>query len=146
MTVAPADREAAEVALQPGNVTIKGSAVIRQRGGTSVDCAGNDVFLIPATPTVTRELIRVFGGETGYVARGGDHDDGRRNARRSAGAQPHRRVQRQGFFTFDDVRPGKWHVMTSVTWTVGDNYQGGTLLTTAEVKDGGSVEVVLTTR
>jgi len=34
--------------------------------------AGNDVFLIPATPSATAELRRVFGDDKGYVKRGGD--------------------------------------------------------------------------
>jgi hypothetical protein len=48
------------------------------------------------------------------------------------------------FFTFPNVRAGKWHVMTSVVWTVSDNYQGGCLLGSAEVADGQEIEVVLT--
>lgn len=33
--------------------------------------------------------------------------------------------------------------MTSVVWKVGDNYQGGTLLGSADVTDGREVEIVL---
>lgn len=146
MTVAPADRQAAEAALGAGDATIQGSAVIRQRGGGTVDCAGNEVFLIPATVSVTRELVRVFGSEQGYVERGGDTFMG--GGTLVSPPEPNRQgmCNAQGFFTFGDVRPGKWHVMTSVAWTVGDNNQGGTLLATTEVGAGKTAEVVLTTR
>jgi len=53
------------------------------------------------------------------------------------------RCNAQGFFTFPNIRPGRWYVMTSVVWKVGDNYQGGTLLGSADVTDGREVEIVL---
>lgn len=146
MSVAPEDQTLAQAALEEGDATIEGSAVIRQRGGGSVDCAGNEVFLIPATPSTTREITRVFRAEQGYVMRGGDAVMG--GGTLVVAPRPNRTVlcNAQGFFTFAKVRPGKWHIMTEVTWAVGDTYQGGTLLATTEVAAGEKAEVVLTIR
>jgi hypothetical protein len=49
----------------------------------------------------------------------------------------------QGFFTFPNIRAGKWYVMTSIVWTAGDSYQGGTMLSSAEVRDGQEIEIVI---
>ena len=59
--------------------------------------------------------------------------------------EPNRRTvcNAQGFFTFTNVGARKWHIMTNVLWTVGKQYQGGALLTTAEIADGQETEVVL---
>lgn len=143
VSLAPADVESASAMLEPGTATIKGSALIRQRGGGVVTCAGNDAFLVPGTESASRELRRIFGSDRGYVRRGGDATLG--GGTLVAPPEPNRRTvcNAQGFFTFENVRPGRWHIMTSVVWTVGDQFQGGTLLGTTEVADGQEVEVVL---
>lgn len=143
MSLAPADVEAATAMLGSGTSTIKGSALLRQRGGGVVTCAGNDVFLIPATASATSELRRVFGDDKGYVSRGGDATLG--GGKLVVAPTPNRPgvCNAQGFFTFTNVRAGKWYVMTSVVWTVGDEYQGGAMLGNAEVREGQEVEIVI---
>ena len=128
--------------LESGSGTITGSALIRQRGGGVVTCAGNEVFLIPSTESGSRELRRIFGSEQGYHRRGGGTLGGGTVVMPPV---PNRTTvcDAQGFFTFDDVRAGRWHVMTSVVWTVGDSYEGGALLGTAELGDGEEIELVL---
>jgi hypothetical protein len=142
VAVAANEVELATRILEPGTGTIKGSALIRQRGGGVVTCAGNEVYLIPATESGTRELRRIF-GSAGYVRRGGDTTMG--GGTLVAPPQPNRKgvCNAQGFFTFDRVKPGDWYVMTSVVWSVGDSYQGGTLLGSAQIADGGEAEIVL---
>jgi len=145
LTIAPAplDIDAATYMLQPGNSTIKGSALLRQRGGGVVTCAGNDVFLIPATASVSQQLRQLFGSEQGFVRRGGDETFG--GGTLVAPPEPNRRTvcNAQGFFTFTNVRAGRWHIMTTVIWTVGEDHQGGTLLGTTQAPDAREVEVVL---
>lgn len=146
LAAAPADLDVALGLLEPGTGVVKGSALLRQRGGGVVTCAGNDVHLIPASESVTRELRRVFGAASGYLPRGGDAVMG--GGTLVAPPEPHRRgvCNAQGFFSFDRVRAGTWHVMTTVIWSVGDDFQGGTLLSTVELSEGGEVEIVLTSR
>lgn len=142
MSLAPRDVETANAMLAPGTGTIKGSALIRQRGGGVVTCAGNDVFLVPATASATSELRRVFGGDDGYVPRGGGTLGGGTLVEPPTPNRPSV-CNAQGFFSFANVRAGKWYVITSAIWTVGDNNQGGTLLGTATVAEGQEVEMVL---
>lgn len=143
VSLTPADVEMASAMLEPGASTVRGSALVRQRGGGVVTCAGNDVFLVPATESGSRELRRIFGSDQGYVRRGGDASLG--GGTLVAPPEPNRRTvcNAQGFFAFDSVRPGKWYIMTTIVWTVGDEYQGGTLLAMAEVQEGREIEVVL---
>jgi hypothetical protein len=143
VALAPSDVPKASAMLEQGTSTIKGSALLRQRGGGVVTCAGNDVFLIPATESTSQELRRIFGSEQGYVPRGGTETFG--GGTLVAAPEPNRRTlcNAQGFFTFNNVRAGKWHIMTSVIWTVGEDHQGGTLLGTTEVAVDREIEVVL---
>jgi len=143
MSLSPADVETANAMLGTGTSTIKGSALMRQRGGGVVTCAGNEVFLVPATTSATSELRRVFGDDNGYVKRGGDAILG--GGKLVVAPKPNRAgvCNAQGFFTFSNVRAGKWYVLTSIVWTVGDDYQGGAMLGSAEVLEGKEVEIVL---
>ena len=143
MSLAPADVDLATAMLGPGTGTIKGSALIRQRGGGVVTCAGNDVYLVPATASATSELRRVFGDDKGYVQRGGDAILG--GGKLVVAPRPHGQgvCNAQGFFTFANTRAGKWYVMTTVVWQVGQENQGGTMLGTAVVVEGQEAEVVL---
>jgi hypothetical protein len=143
VSLSPADVEAATAMLSPGTSTVKGSALIRQRGGGVVTCAGNDVFLIPATGSATSELRRVFGDDKGYVPRGGDPLMG--GGKLVVPPKPNRQgvCNAQGFFTFANLRAGKWYVMTTVVWSAGNESQGGTMLGTAEVAEGQETEIVL---
>lgn len=145
LTVAPtpSDRDMAVVMLEPGTGTIKGSALLRQRGGGVVTCAGNGVMLIPSTVSVSSQLKQMFGGEQGFFSRGGSTEFG--GGKELAPIEPNRRTvcNAQGFFTFNNVRPGRWHIITSIIWTVSSEHQGGYLLATTEVTDGKEVEVVL---
>jgi predicted RecA/RadA family phage recombinase len=117
--------------------------LLRQRGGGVVTCAGNDVFLVPATASATSELRRVFGDDKGYVARGGDAVLG--GGKLVVAPRPNRQgvCNAQGFFTFPNVRAGKWYVMTTVVWQVGDQNQGGTMVGAAVVAEGQEAEIVL---
>jgi hypothetical protein len=140
--LAPTDIELATKMLEPGTGIVKGSALLRQKGGGVVTCAGNEVYLIPATQSGARELRRIFGSD-GYVNRGGNAITG--GGTRVSPPQPHRTAlcNAQGFFTFGNVKAGGWYVMTSVVWSVSDSYQGGTLLNFAQIVEGGEADIVL---
>lgn len=138
LPIAPADVRLATAALEPGNATIKGSALLRQQGGGIVTCAGNPVVLVPATASGSESLVRFFGGDRGLLDTRDDDSFVLPEPNRVA------LCNAQGFFTFDKVRAGRWHVLTAVTWAAGYSAQGGTLLATTEVPESGEVEVVLT--
>lgn len=144
--LAATDEPMATAMLAPGTGTIKGSALIRQNGGTVVTCAGNDVYLIPGTPSGTSEMRRIFGDDHGYVANGRDPVIG--GGKVILPPNPNRKAvcNAQGFFTFPNVRSGSWYVLTKVEWQVGNNAQGGALLGHADMVDGQEVDVVLTAK
>ena len=144
MHVSPSDVGIAEAALEGGAAQIHGSALIRQRGGGVVTCAGNEVYLIPHTESTERAVRDVFGGDHGYVERGGSVNFG--GGQVVSPPEPHRTAvcDAQGFYRFGDVRAGNWYVMTVITWTVGENYQGGAVLGFTRVGPGQEQEVVLT--
>jgi hypothetical protein len=142
-SLTPEDTELAKAMLAEGTGTIRGSALMRQRGGGVVTCAGNQIYLIPATQSATKEMRRLFGGDEGWVPRGGDAVFG--GGTLVLTPEPNRKTvcNAQGFFTFANVRAGKWYLLTSVVWTVGDDYQGGAMLGSAELAEGKETEVVL---
>lgn len=143
VTPDPADVTLAEDRLAPGTSTIRGSALLRQSGGGVVTCAGNEVYLVPSTPSVSKQLRAVFGGDVGYLRHGGSTTFG--GGQEFVPPQPHRQAvcNAQGFFAFSGIKSGRWHIVTSITWIVGRDRQGGALLASAEVADGQETEVVL---
>jgi hypothetical protein len=144
VSTAPADAGTATAMLEPGDGRITGSALLRQRGGGVVTCAGNEVFLVPSTPSVSAELERIFGGEEGYRPHGG-YSTGI-GGTMVAPPEPNRRsiCNPQGSFVFNNVGAGRWHVITTVIWEAGSAYQGGTLLGTTQIAEGEEAELVLT--
>lgn len=141
--VAEPDRVMAEEALLQGEGIVRGSALLRQQGGGVVTYAGNEVFLVPATESAISGVRQVFGGDQGYVRRGGSTTLGGGTV--VVPPVPNRQVvcDAQGFFRFQEVRPGRWYIMTSIVWSVGENYQGGALVDWVELADGEEVEIVL---
>ena len=143
MSLAPADIDTATAMLGPGTSTLKGSAFMRKPNGTVVTCAGTPVSLIPATPSSSSELRRIFGSDSGFVPRGADPVLG--GGKVVVPPQPNRQAvcNALGFFTFANIRAGKWYVISSVLYTLDERLEGGTLLGTAELRDGQELEIVL---
>lgn len=106
-------------------------------------CAGNHVFLVPATESASTELRRIFGSDEGFVNRSGDVITGDGKLVRAPEPNRSTTCDPQGYFTFSSVGAGKWYVMTSVVWLADCDYQGGALLGKAEVAEGGESEIVL---
>lgn len=115
---------------------------MRQQGGGIVTCAGQPVYLVPATPYAT-ERIRVLYGNT---ERG--FNPGRRQ-QFSPDPPEYRqfvksaRCDAQGNFTFDRVADGEFYINTSVMWQVAQTQQGGQLMQSVKLKGGQSVSLVI---
>ena len=114
----PFDTVQAARMLAPGPNKIRGSALLRQRGGGVVTCAGTTVLLIPATAYARERLGYFYGsGETGYIVRNDFVID---SPQVDPGAW--NRLQRetlcdaQGYFTFD--RFFAFHFANSIAWAV----------------------------
>lgn len=143
------DAEESRSALEPGNNTIKGSAVIRRNDGVVVTCAGMPVQIIPVTAYSSEIMAHAFGNTyrgyapaNAFAGKGVNFTniDPAYNAsgkRKSTG-------DAQGFFIFDNLKDGEYFVMAAVTWQASQYVQeGGALMQRVKVSNGQTVEVVL---
>lgn len=138
----PFDVEAAARMMLPGPNTIFGSAVVRQRGGGLVTCAGNPVVLIPATAYAKARIQHLYGSNTlkdagDPVVFTSEHPDYRDFTRSTT-------CNAAGFFTFEGVSDGEFFVQTNVAWSAGDYAQGGDLIQRAKISGGRKIEITLT--
>lgn len=130
--------------MQPGGNTVEGSALIRQQGGGVVTCAGLDVHLIPKTAYATERLETIWGNSVkGYAPVWGmqmtftpDPYDYHRYAH-------HTTCDAQGRFAFNNVADGEFYLVTTITWIVAHQAQGGGLMQAINVKGGQSLNLVL---
>lgn len=132
--------------LESGPNSITGSAVIRQRGGSTVNCAGNDVRLIPVTDYTT-ERIRTIYGETeqGYVSFSGSVPMYEFDPDPAAYYQNTRIEQcdAQGMFEFTHIADGQFFVVTTIIWESGNLTYGGHLMRSVSLEGGETKRVIL---
>jgi len=131
--------------LEKGNGTIKGSGLLRQRGGGVVTCAGNEVMLIPFTTYAAERVSAIYGNPNGGYA--SIYNAGRIKFDPDL---PEYRVlmkktlcDAQGYFKFTNVSPGNFYVFTKIVWAV-KGAEGGTIAEKISVADGEEKEIVLT--
>lgn len=133
--------------LQSGSNMIRGSALIRQRGGGVVSCAGMEVALIPVTPYSSERISALYGStEKGFNSAG---LGGRRISFENEPPE-YRKLQKkvlcdaQGFFKFDQVANGSFFVASVITWKVNDYFfEGGALMQRVTLTGGETKEIVL---
>ena len=144
--VAPFNEKEAEVALKKGNNTIKGEAFLRQAGGRVVTCAGYEVSLTPVTAYATERIMALYGtaekGQNilGWQARNYNFVP---NEPRYFELRKTTVCNSTGYFEFKNIKDGSYYLVTSVLWTNGQAWQGGSLMQKVSVKDGETVEVIL---
>ena len=127
-----------------GTNSVHGSALIRQRGGGVVTCAGRSVSLMPVSTYADERILAIYGNRLkGYSQFGATvineppdqaYLDIARNSTCDA----------QGFFSFRNLPDGEFYIITDVFWEV-SNYasQGGALMHRVTLSGGKSAEVVL---
>jgi len=133
--------------LEQGENTIKGSALIRQRGGGVVTCAGCEVVLIPATDYARERIRTIYGNEIkGYNTAG----FGRKQVKFDSSEPEYFQLMKktigdaQGYFSFPNIKDGDYFVVTYIAWKVNDYfYEGGNLMQYVVVSGGGTKEIVL---
>lgn len=140
------DQAEAQAALEPGNNTIKGSAVIRRNDGMAVTCAGVKVQLIPVTTYSTERMQAKYKStESGYADAVLDvttftNED---PAYQTFGTRDSM-CDAQGYFKFDEVKDGAFYVVTAILWEAGPgSRQGGALMRKVVVSGGKTVETML---
>lgn len=139
------DPDAAARMLAPGRNTISGSALIRQRGGGVVTCAGNEVTLVPATSYAIERMQNIYGSELrGYRSATAGAIAFQPESPEYHQAMITTLADAQGEFEFDAVADGDFFVTTSVIWQVGYSTEGGVLMARVTVSGGETQKVVLT--
>ena len=136
----------AERLLEVGSNTITGSAVIRQRGGGTVNCAGNNVFLIPATAYALERIQSIYGStEQGYSPFTGFGPTYEFEPDPPAYHQNIRTEQcdAQGMFEFSSIADGRFFVITTIVWEAGNQTHGGNLMRSVSLSGGQSKRIVL---
>jgi hypothetical protein len=131
----------AEYAALPknGTATVTGQAFLKTRGGTVKTGAGNKIFLEPATSYTTFEHDHRY--SNGYLT---PTDPRSRQYIRDTIADA------SGHFTFKNIPNGSYYLSGQVTWEAPTGYkfamerQGGWIYKTITVKNGESLEVMLT--
>jgi len=104
-----------------GNASVRGQAFLKTVGGDVKTCAGQQVLLIPDN-AYSREMISVASANRGDPP----NLDGRVSLYSRSEI-----CDAQGGFSFDNMKPNKWIVLSKVTWGAasqyGVNQQGGVL-------------------
>ena len=130
----------------PGPNTITGAALIRQRGGGVVTCAGGAVTLVPVTAYSKEWALYEFGMEAsateGYRAQEAKpyfykHPASWANTVRTAYCDT------QGNFRFENVADGQFYIGAEVKWMVGYVPQGGKIAKIISTGGGRRTEVML---
>ncbi len=123
-----------------GNNEIKGSALLRQRGGGVVTCAGNKVGAIPSSTYATERMRALYGNTNkGYNQTTLVEDPDPRYWEIILTTT----CDAQGYFTFRDVPDGEYYIVTGIFWEISSQNQGGTLMERVKVENGEKIEIVL---
>ena len=130
---------------EDGTNSIQGSALIRQRGGSIVTCAGNEVDLVPVSRYATERMLVIYGStERGYSRIGNAVIKGEPDYLYWTTSQT-KRCDVQGSFSFSNLPNGSFYVITTITWRVSEyRNAGGALMARITLEDGEAGEVVLT--
>ena len=155
------DEEEAKRILEDGNNTIKGSAVIRQAGGTVVTCAGCEVLCYPATDYAQERINVIYGNtEKAYKKLSRDYSRPENRNKGYFDKDPkyvfipdyekyhyYRKKSignSQGFFEFENLKDGNYFIITTIVWGFGyPEIYGGTLMLRVEIRDGETKKIVL---
>lgn len=138
---APFDESQAKLLLADGSNTIKGNAFLRQRGGGVVTCAGGTVHLIPGTDYAKQRIHMLYGASEarGYSLAptiSPDVPAYYTNIRKT-------QCDSQGRFEFDRVADGEFIVQATVSWTVGNNNQGASLIKRVTTDSGKTINIIM---
>ena len=146
------DSAGAKAMLGEGKNSLRGSAVMRQRDGSVVTCAGTEVRLVPSTAYTDERMLALYGNiEAGFNPAYWGETELKVKKEIPEYHQIFKQTtcDAQGFFKFNNLVDGSFYVISTMTWEVGSGIQiriidGGTLMQRVTVKGGESKEIVLT--
>lgn len=139
--------------IESGDNTIEGDGFLRQRGGDVVTCAGEEAYLLKATPFTAEFNQKVFGSEDGGYCSANPMAQNTCNVDiepefDTLFSDEHAKAttcNSDGEFTFEDIADGAYYVGTDIIWEAGGyTPEGGGVMERIEVSDGETVDVSLT--
>ena len=144
---APFHAGEAKIALEPGNNTVKGSALLspllQKSGGETVTCAGRPVYIAPATAYAKARMTALYGdGDAGF----NPALNGRRlNEQVNFWAEGARETtcDAQGRFVFEQLKDGEYYVSSQIVLLVRTFPEGGVLMKKVSVQGGETKEILL---
>lgn len=131
--------------LEKGKNKIEGNALIRQRAGGVVTCAGTSVTLFPVNEYSKERIFNIYGNlNKGYrsanlpTVQFDNNDPNYFKAAKNVICDP------QGYFTFKDIVDGEFFVVSKITWNV-QSYllEGGFLMQRVSLNGGETKKIVL---
>lgn len=146
------DNEAIKVILNKvGSNNVSGNALMRQRGGGIITCAGNQVALFPKTNYSTEYLQNMFSKSKylyGYFSDGKGYVESSNWVMNPYSSDSKITIcDSQGNFEFQNLADGTYYVVTVITWSVPSRYgsdsQGGNLLQEIELKNNSTKKIIL---
>lgn len=142
------DVEQAKALLLKGTNTVKGSALIRQRNGGVVTCAGYTVWLTPYTAYAAERIKHFYGNHSKGYVNFTDMPTFVTTHPQYFSLGKEAKCNAQGFFEFKDIADGDFFVTAEVSWQVPINqyrseWQGGFLMQQVTVGGGEIKELVL---
>ena len=123
--------------LAKGSNTIRGSALLRTRGGEVRTCAGYPVRLIPSASQTDSYIAKAFGSDEGGISRSPWRSQFGEYTRTTT-------CDAQGNFSFENLPDGRYFAIAQVQWEVLREQQGGLIAQLVRVRDGQVKSVVLT--
>ncbi len=135
------DSEQAKLQLEKGNNTIKGSALIKQRGGGIITCAGNIIYLVPKTNYAQERMFYIYGNDENGFNKSSysfipDESEYYKLTKSTI-------CDTQGYFKFEKIKDGEYYIITTIQWLVGYNQQGGSLMKKVSVSNEEIKDIVL---
>ncbi|HLR78584.1 MAG TPA: hypothetical protein VK062_05995 [Burkholderiaceae bacterium] len=145
------DVRAAQAQMEAGNGSVAGTAFMLKRNGDVVTCAGNEVYLVPATDYAKERFSRMYPGMPTTTATSLKHVDEIMFRRQVFFPDPPAYYlatkaticDENGNFAFHDIKDGDYFVNTSVYWEDDINH-GGTMARRVIVENGVAPQVTLT--
>lgn len=130
-----------EVAPMEGDNTISGSAFLRQGGGGTVTCAGNDVALkrdlnflrSPYAEEVNSLSVSV---REASAVDPRHHEFESKLAQLTASQSMRTSCDVDGKFEFSNLAPGQYKITTKVYWVVANEGQGGLVSSIVSIPEG----------
>lgn len=120
-----------------GDNIIEGSAFMRQSGGGVVTCAGETVYLMPATGYAKERIKYLYGSvEGGRLVSIASRPEFRPNHPTYHSDRLNTQCDAQGEFVFNNIQDGEYYVLTQVVWVVANATQGSALSKLVRLKNG----------